>query len=46
MATGYAILMGIQGTKVEHKPIPKFATMQKVSARTSWITLQKPMPSL
>lgn len=41
MSSGYAILMGIEGDKVELKPIPKFAKMQRVSARQSWITIQK-----
>ena len=45
MSTGYAILMDIQGIKVDLKPIPKFATMQRVSARRSWLMLQKTMPS-
>src|SRR5579884_1007018 len=36
MATGYAILMDIEGTKMDLKPIPKFPTMKRVSARTSW----------
>jgi len=45
MATGYAILMDIEGTKMDLKPIPKFTTMKRVSARTSWSTLQKTMPS-
>jgi hypothetical protein len=44
MSTGYAILMDIHGTEVDLKPIPKFSTMQRVSARRSWITLQKIMP--
>jgi 5-methylcytosine-specific restriction endonuclease McrA len=45
MATGYAILMDIHGTKVDLKPIPKFSKMQRVSARKSWITIQKIIPS-
>ena len=46
MATGYAILMTIHGTKVELKPIPKFDRMQRVSARTSWMIIQRTMPSI
>ena len=45
MSTGYAILMDIHGSKADLKPIPKFSTMQRVSARRSWITVQKAMPS-
>jgi hypothetical protein len=45
MATGYAILMDIHGTKVELKPIPKFEHMKRVSARSSWIMSQRPMPN-
>lgn len=37
MATGYAILMGIDGAKVPLKPIPKFDKMERLSARKSWI---------
>jgi hypothetical protein len=45
MSTGYAILMDIEGNKVEVKPIPKFSKMQRVSARKSWIMIQKTIPS-
>lgn len=45
MSTGYAILMTIDGKKVDLKPIPKFAKMQRVSARSSWMTTQKTMQS-
>ncbi len=44
MSTGYAILMGMDGKKVDLKPIPKFEKMQRVSARSSWMISQKPMP--
>jgi hypothetical protein len=37
--------MDISGKKQELKPIPKFAQMQRVSARKSWIISQKAMPS-
>ncbi|MBK5247378.1 MAG: HNH endonuclease [Peptostreptococcaceae bacterium] len=37
MATGYAILMNIEGKKVELKPIPKFAKMKRISARKTWM---------
>jgi hypothetical protein len=45
MSTGYAILMDLAGTKVELKPIPKFEKMRRVSARKSWIMMQKNIPS-
>jgi len=45
MSSGYAILMDIEGNNVPLKPIPKFSKMQRVSARTSWITIQKTIPS-
>ena len=41
MSSGYAILMDIDGKKVDLKPIPKFNEMKKVSARNSWIISQK-----
>lgn len=37
MSTGYAILMGIDGKKVELKPIPKFSEMKRISARKTWL---------
>jgi hypothetical protein len=37
MSTGYAILMDIQGNKIDLKPIPKFEKMKRVSARKSWV---------
>lgn len=37
MSTGYAILMDIEGNKVNLKPIPKFNKMKRISARKSWI---------
>jgi len=45
MSTGYAILMGIDGKKVDLRPIPKFEKMKRVSARSSWIISQRIMPS-
>lgn len=45
MSTGYAILMHIDGKKVDLKPIPKFEKMKRVSARSSWIMIQKTMQS-
>ena len=44
MSTGYAILMGIDGKKVDLRPIPKFEKMKRVSARSSWMTCQSIMP--
>jgi hypothetical protein len=41
MSTGYAILMDIEGNKVDLKPIPKFSKMERVSARDSWSMFQK-----
>jgi hypothetical protein len=37
MSSGYAILMDIEGKKVDLKPIPKFDTMKRVSARKTWM---------
>ena len=45
MSTGYAILMDTEGNKVDVKPIPKFSKMKRVSARKSWMTIQKIIPS-
>ncbi len=44
MATGYAILMHLSGEKATLKPIPKFEKMTRVSARKSWIIIQKIIP--
>jgi len=46
MSTGYAILMDIDGNKIDLKPIPKLEQMRRVSARTSWSMSQKPMPNI
>lgn len=43
MSTGYVIFMGIDGEKVDLKPIPKFEKMKRVSARSSWIMQQRIM---
>jgi hypothetical protein len=45
MSTGYAILMDSDGNKLALKPIPKFDKMKRVSARSSWMMMQKTMPS-
>ncbi len=45
MATGYAILMDIHGNKVDLKPIPKFDKMKRMSARSSWMIIQRTMPN-
>ena len=45
MSTGYAILMGIDGKKVDLRPIPKFEKMKRVSARSLWMISQRIMPS-
>ena len=41
-STGYAILMDINNNKIDLKPIPKFDKMKKLSARKSWIVVEKP----
>ena len=46
MSTGYAILMDLDGKKVDLKPIPKFEQMTRVSARTSWMMEQRPLPEI
>ena len=45
MSTGYAILMGLDGKKVDLKPIPKFVKMQRVNARSSWMISRRIMHS-
>lgn len=37
MSSGYAILMNIDGKKVDFKPIPKLSTMIRVGARKTWM---------
>ena len=39
MSTGYAILMDIQGNKIDLKPIPKFNKMKRIQARKSWLVM-------
>jgi hypothetical protein len=46
MSTGYAILMNINGEKIDLKPIPKFNKMERISARKSWIIHQKTIPNI
>ena len=41
MSTGYAILMDIEGNKINLKPIPKFERMKRMQARKSWILSQE-----
>lgn len=41
MSTGYAILMDINGDKVNLKPIPKFSKMKRLQARTSWLVSEQ-----
>jgi 5-methylcytosine-specific restriction endonuclease McrA len=43
MSTGYAILMNIEGKKINLKPIPKFNRMIRLGARKSWIILENPI---
>ncbi len=45
MSTGYAILMDLAGHKVALKPIPKFDKMKRVSARSSWMMIQRTIPN-
>lgn len=40
MSTGYALLMDIEGTKINFKPIPKFSKMKRISARKSLLINQ------
>ncbi len=44
--TGYAILMGLDGQKVDLKPIPKFNWMKRIAARKSWLTSHKTTASI
>ena len=41
MSTGYAILMNIDGNKINLKPIPKFEKMKRTQARKSWIMTEE-----
>jgi len=45
MSTGYAILMNIEGNKIDLKPIPKFDRLERISARKSWIISQETIAS-
>ena len=40
MSTGYAILMDIDGKKLELKPIPKLKALKRIAARKSCLTTQ------
>lgn len=44
MATGYALLMELSGRKVALKPMAKCDKMKRMSARSSWMMSQTPMP--
>ena len=39
MSTGYAVLMDIEGNKIDLKPIPKFNKMKRIQARKSWLVM-------
>ena len=39
MSTGYAVLMDIEGNKIDLKPIPKFNKMKRIQARKSWLAM-------
>lgn len=45
MSTGYAILMDVDGNKVELKPIPKFNKMKRIQARKSWMMVERKLVS-
>ena len=45
MSTGYAVLMDIDGKTVKLKPMAKFKTITRVSARTSCLTSRIPIES-
>ena len=45
MSTGYAILMDLHGSKVALKPIPKCDKMKRLSARSSWMMIQRTIPN-
>ena len=38
MSTGYAILMDVEGNKLNLKPIPKLKTLKRIAARKSCLT--------
>lgn len=46
MSTGYAVLMDIDGVKVDLKPIPKFSKMKRIGARKSWMIQRKTIPNI
>ena len=46
MSTGYAILMDINGNKVDSKPIPKFDKMKRIRSRKSWMVSDAFIPHL
>lgn len=46
MSTGYAILMDIEGNKVNLKPIPKFSSMSRLGARKTWVISVKTIPNI
>lgn len=52
MSTGYAILMNIEGNKIDfsHAPkgmkTPKMANITRISGRNSWIIQAKIIPNI
>lgn len=46
MSTGYAILMNIDGAKVDLKPIPKLSKLKRIGARKSWIISQRTIQNM
>lgn len=43
MSTGYAILMDIEGNKINLKPIPKFSKMKRIQSRKTVMISEKPL---
>jgi hypothetical protein len=46
MSTGYAILMDIEGHKLDLKPIPKLKALKRIAARNSCLTSQIPIENI
>lgn len=46
MSTGYAILMDIEGKKLDLKPIPKLKTLKRVAARKSCLMARIPIENI
>lgn len=46
MSTGYAILMDIEGKKLDLKPIPKLKALKRIAARKSCLTTRIPIENI